>query len=214
MTLDELAETIRSCQKCENKLAEYGVEPRPIFWGTGGYPVVLIGQAPGITEYQKNAPFQGAAGKSIRALFESCGLADFDSKVYQTSVAKCFPGRRPNSSTDRKPSASEVRNCAPFLVSQIQLLKPRLIVILGGLAWESYASIREREEPGYCMAEFQKARPQDLRVADLVGRKLTWGDAVVLPMIHPAGSANGARAARPELDLKSKTLLQEELQKI
>ncbi len=213
-SLDELARDIRSCRKCEAVLASFGVEPRPIFRGAQDYPVVIIGQAPGITEYRNNAPFQGAAGQSLRALFESCGLADFDAKVYQTSVAKCFPGRRASSSTDRRPSALEVRNCSPFLVSQMQLLKPRLILILGSLAWEAYAAIREREEPGYCMAVFGKHRPQDLRIPDLVGRRLNWKDAVVLPMIHPAGSANGARAKHPELDLESKQMLHEELQKI
>lgn len=213
MTLDELSVAIRSCRRCEHKLAEYGVEPRPIFWGAE-YPVVVIGQAPGITEYRENAPFQGAAGKSLRALFESCGLADFDRKVYQTSVAKCFPGGQANSSTDRRPSASEVKNCAPFLVSQMALLKPRLIVILGSLAWESFASIREHEEPGYCMALFQKKNPKMLRVPDLVGRRFQRKAATVLPMIHPAGSANGARAKHPKLDLMSKRLLREELEKI
>ncbi len=190
------------------------MEPRPIFGGAEGYPVVLVGQAPGITEYERNAPFQGGAGKIIRALFESCGCFEFDEKVYQTSVTKCFTGRLEGSSSDRKPSVQEVRNCSAFLVRQLEILKPSLLVLLGGLSWESYASIREREAPGYCQKEFGKKNPKDLRVPDLVGRKLEWRNSVVLPMIHPARTANGARSLHPELDQKSKELLREELTKV
>jgi uracil-DNA glycosylase len=99
---------------------------------------MLIGQAPGPTEYERNAPFQGDAGVSIRALFSACGLKDFDGIVYQTSVTKCFPGRRPKASSDRKPSAQEIKNCSDFLVRQLDLLRPKLIVCLGELAWKSY----------------------------------------------------------------------------
>ncbi len=59
MPLDRFADEIRSCRKCATKLSEYGVVPRPIFGGGVGYPVILIGQAPGKTEYERNAPFQG-----------------------------------------------------------------------------------------------------------------------------------------------------------
>lgn len=214
MPLNCLADEMRSCRKCASKLSEYGVVPRPIFGGGAGYPVILIGQAPGRTEYERNAPFQGDAGASIKSLFGSCGLRDFDSIVYQTSVTKCFPGRRPGASTDRVPSISEVNSCSPFLAKQLELLKPKLIVCLGGLSWKAYVTMREREEPDYCLREFGKRKPQDLRVPDLVGRRFLWRDAVVLPMIHPAGSANGSRAQYPSQDLESKRLLREELQQL
>ncbi len=214
MPLNQLADEMRSCRICASKLSEYGVVPRPIFGGGDGYPVILIGQAPGKTEYQRNAPFQGDAGASIKSLFSSCGFRDFDGIVYQTSVTKCFPGRRPGASTDRVPSNSEVNSCSPFLTKQLELLKPKLIVCLGGLSWKAYVTMREREEPGYCLREFQKRMPQDLRVPDLVGRRFLWRDAVVLPMIHPAGSANGSRAQYPSQDLESKRLLREALQQL
>ena len=146
MTLTNLADEMRSCRKCSAKLSEYSVVPRPIFGGGNGFPIILIGQAPGKTEYERNAPFQGDAGNLIRSLFSSCGLQDFNEKVYQTSVTKCFPGRRPSASFDRVPSKSEVNNCSSFLVRQLALLKPKLVVCLGGLSWKSYVSMREKEE--------------------------------------------------------------------
>lgn len=214
MTLTSLANEMRECRKCLVKLKEYNIEPRPIFSGGVGFPIILIGQAPGITEYERNAPFQGDAGSSIKSLFSSCGLSNFDGMVYQTSVTKCFPGRRPNTSTDRVPSVSEVNNCSSFLVRQLALLKPRLIVCLGGLSWKAYASMREKESPGYCRITFGKDKPQQLRVPDAVGKRFTWNNAVVLPMIHPAGSANGSRAQYPEQDKASKLLLKKEIQKL
>jgi len=212
--LAQLEEEIRSCRRCEGILSKFGVVPRPIFRGAEGCPVMLIGQAPGPREYERNLPFQGDAGASIRALFAACGLNNFDGIVYQTSVTKCFPGRRPNSSSDRKPGAQEVKNCLGFLAHQLDLLRPKLIVCLGELAWKSYVSIREREESGYCHQVFSKRRPSDLRLPDLVGKRFSWRGAAVIPMIHPSGSANGARAQYPAQDNESKRLLHNEIERL
>ena len=213
-SLPRLEKEIRSCRKCEGILSKFGVVPRPIFRGVEGSPVMLIGQAPGQREYERHLPFQGEAGASIRALFSACGLNDFDGIVYQTSVTKCFPGRRPKVSSDRKPSAQEVRNCLGFLRGQLELLRPKLIVCLGELAWKSYVSIREQEEPGYCQKEFAKRSPTDLRLPDLVGRRFSWRGATVIPMIHPSGSANGARAQYPAQDTESKLLLRHKIESL
>ena len=212
--LQKLAGEMRSCRRCAGKLSAYGVVPRPIFGGGEGFPIMLIGQAPGTKEYERNAPFQGDAGKSIKALFAACGLIDFDEKVYQTSVTKCFPGRRAKATTDRVPGVGEVDNCSPFLVRQIELLQPKLMVCLGGLSWKAYVSIRETEEQGYCEKQFGKKKPSELRVPDLVGRRFVWKSTTVVPMIHPAGSANGSRADYPGQDRESKRLLREEIQRI
>jgi uracil-DNA glycosylase family 4 len=213
-SLTRLEEEIRSCRKCEGILSKFGVVPRPIFRGAEGCPVMLIGQAPGPREYERHLPFQGDAGASIRALFAACGLDDFDTIVFQTSVTKCFPGRRPNSSSDRKPGAQEVRNCLGFLRRQLELLRPELILCLGELAWKSYVFFREQEEPGHCLQEFAKRSPNDLRLPDLVGKRFSWRGAAVIPMIHPSGSANGARAQYPAQDNESKRLLRDEIERL
>ena len=174
----------------------------------------LLGQAPGITEYERGAPFQGEAGRSIRALFARCGVEDFDGLVYQTSVTKCFPGRRSGSSTDRMPGAGEVANCLPFLSRQLEEVQPKLLVCLGGLAWRAVLSMQEADDPGFCARELGLAKPAQARVPHLVGRRFRWHSTLVLPMIHPAGSANGARARHPGLDSRSRELLRESLRDI
>jgi uracil-DNA glycosylase len=211
MQLSALETEIKACRKCQSTLAKYNVEPRPIFSGGLGYPIFLLGQAPGRTEYKSNAPFQGDAGRSIRSLFQECGLRNFDGIVFQTSVTKCFPGRRAGSTTDRMPSVTEVNHCLPFLANQLKLVPPKLLVCLGGLAWKAFLSMREIEQPGFCLAEIGVRKPNAVTVPDVVGRQFMWRDAIVLPMIHPAGSANGARAAYPTHDIESKRLLRNAL---
>ncbi len=207
MQLNTLEVGIQACRKCESILCKYGVEPRPIFSGGIGYPIFLLGQAPGKTEYDKRAPFQGDAGKSIKAQFAAAGLKSFEGTVYQTSVTKCFPGRLPGKSTDRKPNTTEVKNCLPFLEEQLRLVQPKLLVCLGGLSWTAFLSLKERADPGFCSREVGIARPSVPTVPDMVGRRFHWGSTIVLPMIHPAGSANGARAKYPDQDRASKDLL-------
>lgn len=214
MQLSALEVEIKACRKCESTLAKYSVEPRPIFSGGPGYPIFLLGQAPGRTEYERNAPFQGDAGRSIRALFEECGLKDFDGTVFQTSVTKCFPGRRIGATTDRMPSVNEVNQCLPFLANQLKIVPPKLLVCLGGLAWKAFLSMRELEQPDFCSTEIGVSKPNAVTVPHVVGRQFLWRSAIVLPMIHPAGSANGARAAYPTHDIESKRLLRNALARL
>jgi uracil-DNA glycosylase len=205
--LAALEARIRACRACEASLGRYGVVPRPTFHGGLGCPIVLLGQAPGRTEYERHAPFQGEAGQSIRRLFAASGLRAFDRCVYQTSVTKCFPGRRAGSSTDRLPGGAEVASCRPFLEEQLAILSPRLLVCLGSLSWKALLALQEARQPGFCAREIGIRRPSEVRVPDMVGRRFQWGGTVVVPMIHPAGSANGARAMHPEQDQRSRALL-------
>ena len=214
MQLEVLEKQIKECRLCQSSLAKYGVVPRPIFSGGTGYPIFLFGQAPGRTEYERNAPFQGDAGKSIKALFAKCGLRNFDGVVYQTSVTKCFPGRRAGSSTDRMPGNAEVANCLPFLGWQVKAVAPKLLVCLGGLSWKAFLSMQEADQPGFCTREIGIAKPNDVRVPHMVGRRFRWHSTLVLPMIHPAGSANGARARYPDRDRSSIELLSASLAEI
>lgn len=207
MTLSLLEKEIQACRKCASTLCKFDVEPRPIFSGNVGYPIFLLGQAPGKTEYERRTPFQGDAGKSIKAQFAACGLSNFERKVYQTSVTKCFPGRRPGAPTDRSPSVIEVKNCLPFLKRQLELVKPKLLVCLGGLSWKAFLSMQEAADPGFCSREIGISRPSDVRVPHMVGHRFQWGSTLVLPLIHPAGSANGARSQYPDHDRESKALL-------
>lgn len=112
------------------------------------------------------------------------------------------------------PSVGEVENCLPFLAKQLEIVSPKLLVCLGGLSWRAFLKLKETDEPGYCLTEIGITKPSEVKVPDVVGRQFEWRSTIVLPMIHPAGSANGARAQYPNHDRDSKLLLKDLLSKI
>src|SRR5260370_18991412 len=100
--------------------------------------VMLIGQAPGRREGSFGRPFAWTAGRTMFGWFEnSLGMdeATFRARVYMAAVARCFPGKA-SGGGDRKPDAEEVARCERWLVREVAILKPELIVAVGTLAIE------------------------------------------------------------------------------
>lgn len=85
--------------------------------------VVFVGEAPGAREDETGRPFVGAAGKLLTELLESIGLKRGD--VYITNIVKCRPPG------NRDPREEEIRACLPYLVRQLRLIEPHVIVALG-----------------------------------------------------------------------------------
>src|SRR5258708_16453889 len=100
--------------------------------------VMLIGQAPGPREGSFGRPFAWTAGRTMFRWFEqSLGMdeATFRARVYMAAVARCFPGKA-SGGGDRKPDAEEVARCERWLVREVAILKPELVVAVGTLAIE------------------------------------------------------------------------------
>jgi uracil-DNA glycosylase len=138
---------------------------------------MLIGQAPGIAELDSRKPFAGRAGRELERWVKRAGFADedhFRSLTYVTSVTKCFPGKSLAGSGDRRPSGVEVAQCRPWLLGQMELQRPRLIILMGTLAIEQFAS----QLPGGSL---------DV----LVGRifEADAGGPLLLPLPHPSGAS-------------------------
>jgi uracil-DNA glycosylase len=90
-----------------------------------------------------------------------------------TSVGKCYPGRAPGSSVDRPPSRAEILRWSPVLRDELRLVRPDLLLLVGGLA-------------------HRFAFGERARLDDLVGRELAWDDAPgasVLCLPHPSGAS-------------------------
>lgn len=135
LSLAEHQAAHRACTRC----ADAGFIPRarPVFSGRAGQRIMLVGQAPGVVEHDVERPFAGRAGRLlVRWMTRSgfAGEADFRARVYITSTTTCFPGRRPDGSGDRRPTPAEVRLCAPWLDGALELVRPRLVITVGGLA--------------------------------------------------------------------------------
>jgi uracil-DNA glycosylase family 4 len=147
---------------------------------------MLIGQAPGLTEYRTNEPFSGQAGQDIRALFQECGFSpsQFEQRVFTSAVAKCFPGskltkRRRSEGfrrEDIKPSTVMLANCRPYLLAQLQLVSPRVVVLLGSMALETYIELRTGS----------RSRPL---LEEYVGKVEDWDGRRVVPLAHSSGGS-------------------------
>lgn len=126
---------MRACRLCYE--AGHAIVPGAIFSGNTEARVMLIGQAPGVTEVEAKRPFNASSGKRLFQWLGQTGWdeADFRDTQYITAVTKCYPGKDTKSGRgDRVPSKAEQALCRPFLEREMAAVKPRLIILVGGLA--------------------------------------------------------------------------------
>lgn len=119
-----LAETCRSCQGCA--LAETRTH---VVVGTGPVPcnLMIIGEGPGAKEDEQGLPFVGRSGQLLTKILESVAI-NRESDVYITNIVKCRPPQ------NRDPQVDEVAACKPYLIRQIQLVQPKILLVLGAPA--------------------------------------------------------------------------------
>jgi len=151
-----LEEAVRRCTKC----ALHSTRTQTVF-GVGNHHAqwMFVGEAPGAEEDRQGEPFVGAAGKLLNAMLAALGLKR--EQVYIANVLKCRP---PN---NRDPQASEVEQCEPNLIRQIELIQPKLIVALGRHAAHSLLKT-------------------DQALARLRGQPLSYQNIPLVVTYHPA----------------------------
>ena len=120
MSLEKLNNQILKCEKCALSKTRINVVPGE---GSDNAEIMFIGEGPGKNEDEQGRPFIGAAGKLLDKLIESIGLTRED--IYIANVVKCRPPG------NRDPLPEEVDACRPWLDQQIEIIKPKLIVLLG-----------------------------------------------------------------------------------
>ena len=120
----------------------------------------VIGEGPGQQEDEQGLAFVGRAGKMLDSAFQSVGI-DTNKDCYISNIVKCRP---PN---NRKPLANEVKECMPWLNEQIVLIKPKVIVLAGSTAVQSYLNI---DEP----------------ISKLRGEWIVRNDIKYMPIFHPS----------------------------
>jgi uracil-DNA glycosylase family 4 len=122
-SLSELDAMINQCQKCP-----LGKTRTKFVFGVGNpaADIVFVGEAPGADEDAQGEPFVGRAGKLLTETLKKIGLQR--EEVYICNILKCRP---PN---NRDPLPQEVEKCEPYLLKQLSLIKPRIIVALGRIA--------------------------------------------------------------------------------
>lgn len=153
-------------------------------------PVLLIGQAPGNREIELHRPFAWTAGKTLFGWFARIGLEDeaFRQKVYMAAVCRCFPGKNPRGG-DRVPNQDEISNCAQWLATELQLLKPQLILPVGKLA----------------IAQIMPVKKLDAIIGKTQHLSFHGHEADIIPLPHPSGASTWHRT-EPGKSLLNKAL--------
>tara|TARA_Y100000590_G_C15545230_1_gene948634 strand:- start:519 stop:1106 length:588 start_codon:yes stop_codon:yes gene_type:complete len=121
--LQSLNKLISDCQKCS-----LGKTRKNLVFGSGDPKarIVFVGEAPGKQEDMKGLPFVGRSGKILDENLSLINMTRND--VYICNVLKCKPPK------NRNPLSSEVDDCEPYLIKQLYIIKPRLIIALGKIA--------------------------------------------------------------------------------
>ncbi|MDZ4405420.1 uracil-DNA glycosylase [Prosthecobacter sp.] len=96
--------------------------------------LMFVGEAPGAEEEKLREPFVGPAGQKLTAIIKAMGLDR--PQVYISNICKFRPAMDNQGSGNRKPTAEEMRACLPFVLTEIDLIKPQVIVALGATAAE------------------------------------------------------------------------------
>ncbi len=166
-----LQEQIRACRRCA--LAGYPIQGPPIFSGNPDARLMVIGQAPGKVEAQQtHKPFSGSAGRRLFRWFKQVGWEEevFRAKFYMTSVTKCFPGPNKSGRGDRAPSRKEQQLCEEWLLAELALVDPEVVVPVGKLAIERF---------------FGRGR----RLDEIIGARYRIDGRIVIPLPHPSGAS-------------------------
>ena len=142
----------------------------------------LFGQAPGVIEGEERLPWRGRAGRTLRRWLELEEEA-FYTIFYCASVTRCYPGRAPSGRGDRTPTPVEQELCSFWRDRELALLRPELIVTVGGLALKRMLDLRS--------------------LTPSVGERYELHGTPVVPLPHPSGAsgwlnlpANRERLAR------------------
>jgi len=116
--------SIENCRECN-----LGNSRNNFVFGSGdsNADLLLVGEGPGENEDLQGEPFVGRAGKLLDKILRAIGYNRTD-KVFITNIVKCRPP------DNRDPLPSEVEKCLPFLIEQINIIKPKIIVALGKIA--------------------------------------------------------------------------------
>ncbi|MDY6862341.1 MAG: uracil-DNA glycosylase, partial [Thermodesulfobacteriota bacterium] len=130
--LKELNEQTKTCQKCE-----IAIERTNLVFGSGNprAKLVFVGEAPGKDEDSAGEPFVGKAGQLLNKMIKAIDLERED--VYIANVLKCRPPE------NRVPKKNEIINCRPYLLKQIETIKPKIICTLGTFAAQSLLNTRD-----------------------------------------------------------------------
>jgi len=158
-----LRERATACVKCPHLVKSR----RTVVFGTGDVHarLMFVGEAPGADEDAQGEPFVGAAGQLLTRIIKAMGFTR--ETVYIANILKCRPDTPGQSRGNRKPTPEEMKTCLPWLLEQIDLVRPAVMVALGATAVEGLLGRGEG-------------------ITRLRGRFQSFRDIPVMPTFHPS----------------------------
>jgi uracil-DNA glycosylase len=182
-----------NCQRCQ--LAP-GI--RPVVSQARNPQAMLVGQAPGKVESDGGRPFSGRAGKTLFRWLERAGIDEATARelIYISAVTRCYPGPHPSGRGDRVPTKPEQASCGDWLETELQIVRPKLLIPVGRLAIERFVN--------------------PLPLSELIGTKRivehAGGKSVLIPLPHPSGASSWVHQAEHKVLVdKALALIGEEL---
>jgi DNA polymerase len=169
-TLDEIAERIRTthcCALCPHRTHAVPGEGNP------SARLFLCGEGPGATEDAQGRPFVGQAGNLLNGILEAIEIPR--ESVYITNIVKCRPPQ------NRKPLPDEIAACMPYLHRQLEVIRPKVIMALGGTAGEALLGVRKS-------------------LGELRGKVHTYNGIPLIVTYHPAALLRNPNWKKPTWD--------------
>jgi DNA polymerase len=159
----ELRQRVMPCVKC----AHLAASRKNVVFGVGDInsQLMFVGEAPGADEDAQGEPFVGAAGQLLTKIIQAMGLSR--DSVYIANILKCRPDTPGQATGNRKPTPAEMQTCIPYLQEQIDLIRPRVLVALGGTAVEGLLG-------------------KTIGITKLRGQWRTYRGTPLMPTYHPA----------------------------
>jgi uracil-DNA glycosylase len=169
-TLEAVHRQMDGCRLCLE--AGFQITSPAVYSGASGAKIMIVGQAPGITECQAGRPFNAGSGTRLFAWLAGAGIEEdwFRHTQYMTSITKCYPGKASGGSGDRVPSRREQALCRPYLEGEIEFVDPELIIPVGRLA----------------IGRFFPANPP---LEEIVGTRARIDGRWNVPLPHPSGAS-------------------------
>ncbi len=164
-----LHDATRACRQCVD--AGYLAQANSVAGYRGRITdrVMIVGQAPGHLSVERGLPFSGPGGRILQGWLVRAGFApdDFRERIFITALTRCDPGPHPHGTGDRKPSPQELALCRPYLERELELVRPRIILLVGEMAITAFLGPH--------------------RLGDVVGTGVERNGAHLLPLPHPSG---------------------------
>lgn len=175
---ENLKSEVTDCTKCPLSSTR-----NKVVFG-GGNPdaeIFVIAEGPGYEEDLQGIPFVGKSGKLLDKIFAACGFTR-EKHVYISNIVKCHPPG------NRAPSKAEQAACLPYLIKQIDLVDPKIIILLGATALQGLID-------------------PNLKITKIRGEWIDWNNYLVMPVFHPSALLRNPDLKRPAWEDFKKVVL-------